>query len=474
MSNQKVRPVLLNSRNYLLKEMTEFLSKNLLDKWYPAAVDYENGGYYTDITFDWEIEKVQHKMIVTQARHIWTSSKAALFFGSKVYRDAAAHGYDFLRKKMWDDKNGGFFQMRDGAGNASDFMGFYNEKRTYGNAFGIYGLAALYDLTKDDKVLEFSKEVFEWIEKHAFDPKYRGYFQFLTPEGNVLDKGSILKTKAYDKVELGFKDQNSSIHLLEAYTELYNVWPDEKLKKKLYDLLLLIRDMITTPKGYLNLFFEYDWTPVSFKNASKEVREQNYRLDHVSFGHDYETAFLMLEASYTLGLKNDTETLRVAKRMVDHAIANGWDDENGGFFDAGYYFAGDNKCSVIQKIKNWWAQAEGLNILLLMSEIFPDNEIYPGYFDRQWKYIKNFLLDYDYGDWYEGGIDKEPHFKTGPKGHVWKCNYHTGRALMNCIRILAGSDFYLMKDSIGFKESKTGLEKFIKHWRTIAGRLEVR
>jgi mannobiose 2-epimerase len=29
----------------------------------------------------------------------------------------------------------------------------------------------------------------------------------------------------------------------------------------------------------------------------QEIREKNYGLDHVSFGHDYETAFLMLEAS---------------------------------------------------------------------------------------------------------------------------------------------------------------------------------
>ena len=58
-------------------------------------------------------------------------------------------------------------------------------------------------------------------------------------------------------------------------------------------------------QGYLQLFFHNDWTPVSFRDSSKEEREANFRLDHVSFGHDYETAFLMLEASYALQVTND-------------------------------------------------------------------------------------------------------------------------------------------------------------------------
>ena len=456
------------ANNLMLEEMYEALEKNLLQKWYPLAVDRTNGGYFTDITYDFKIDPVQHKMIVTQARHVWTASKAAHMLGNKAYDDAARHGFDFLRNSMWDKKYGGFFQMRDGKGMLSDYLGFMEEKRTYGNAFAIYALAALYELTHDEKVIVFAKEVFDWIERHAFDPILKGYFQFIDPKGNPFDRDSDYKTKAYDDVELGYKDQNSSIHLLEAYTELYNVWHNDKLREKLYNLLLLIRDVITTPKGYMNLFFKNDWTPVSFRNAPKEIREKNYRLDHVSFGHDYETGFLMLEASYALGLKNDFETLRTAKLMVDHAIANGWDKQNGGFWDAGYYFAGETNCTVIQHTKNWWAQAEGLNVLLIMSKIFPEKTIYREYFLKQWNYIKNYLLDYSNGDWFEGGLDKEPHFKTGPKGHIWKCTYHTGRALMNCIKMLSDDDYFLLKESEGFKEQKEWFDHFLDHWRRTA------
>ena len=474
MSNQKLRPAIITTNRNILNEMMTSLGKNLMDKWYPLAIDKKYGGYLTNLSYNWEVDSEQPKMIVTQARHIWATSKAAMFLNNQLYADAAMHGFDFLKNKMWDQKYGGFYQMRNRQGGFSDYLNFKEEKRTYGNAFAIYGLAALYELTKDARVLDFAKEAFEWIETHAFDPKLKGYFQFISPDGEPFDKNSIYKTTAYDDVELGYKDQNSSIHLLEAYTELFNVWPDEKLRKKLYGLLTLIRDVVTTSKGHMNLFFENDWTPVSFKDAPKEIREKNYRLDHVSFGHDYETAFLMLEASHILGLENDTETLTVAKRMVDHAIVNGWDNENGGFYDAGYYFAGDNKCTIIQSTKNWWAQAEALNILLMMSNIFPEEEIYSDYFAKQWKYVKNYLLDDENGDWFEGGLDKEPHFKTGPKGHIWKCTYHTGRAFMNCIKMLADDDFKLMKESESFRKIKKDTNNFLKHWQKTAKNLLIR
>ena len=71
--------------------------------------------------------------------------------------------------------------------------------------------------------------------------------------------------------DLGYKDQNSSIHLLEALTELYQVWPDPLVKERLAELLYLVRDKITNSKGDLALFFQPDWTPVSFRDSSEAI-----------------------------------------------------------------------------------------------------------------------------------------------------------------------------------------------------------
>jgi mannobiose 2-epimerase len=154
--------------------------------------------------------------------------------------------------------------------------------------------------------------------------------------------------------------------------------------------------------------------------------------------------------------------------MMDHAIANGWDNENGGFWDAGYYMEGEEKITIIQHTKNWWAQAEGLNALLLMSRIFPEEKIYSEYFHKQWKYIKNYLLDNENGDWYEGGLDKEPDFKLGPKGHIWKAAYHTGRALMNCIKVLSKDHPEVCPANKGFVNTANHFNEFIEHWHKLA------
>jgi len=338
----------------------------------------------------------------------------------------------------------------------------------YGNAFGIYGLAALAELTKNEDVLQFAKDVFYWIEKNAADSEFNGYFQFLTREGKPLNNESDYKTKAIDATEVGYKDQNSSIHLLEAYTELYNVWKDPELYSRLKNILILIRDTMVTEKGYLNLFFDRKWNSVSFRDEPEEVRKKNYGLDHVSFGHDYETAFLMLEASHILGLENDTATLLKAKKMIDHAIDNGWDKLNGGFFDEGYYLDESSKCMIIKDTKVWWTQAEGLNALLLFSKIFPEEKKYYELFLQLWDHIKKYLIDHLYGDWYWGSLEKETFQRFEPKGSIWKGTYHTGRALMNCITMLTEKNSTFYQEHEGFKKIKNDFDKFIDHWRLIA------
>ena len=455
----------------LLNELSVNLNEGILKKWYPLTVDKEFGGYFSNLSYDWSVMPEQDKLIVTQTRHVWTTAKAAAFFNDKSYEEISYHGYDFLKEKMWDDEFGGFYQIRNRKGELSNYEGFFDEKRAYGNAYGVFALAALYEQTGNEEVLKFAEYTFNWIENHSADKTYNGYFQFLKRKGIPFDKDSDYKTKASDAVEVGYKDQNSSIHLLEAYTELYNVWKSPELYERLKNILFLIRDKVITNQGYLTLFFDRKWNPVTFRNAPEETRNKNYRLDHVSFGHNYETAFLMLEASYSLGIKNDTATLMKAKRMLDHAIENGWDKNNAGFFDEGYYFTENGKCEIIKDTKVWWAQAEGLNALLLFSKVFPEEKRYYELFLQLWEYIKKYLLDPEHGDWYWGSLEKEPHYKTEPKGTIWKGTYHTARALMNCIKMLADENFELYKKNDQFKKLKLHFDGFIEHWRETAKKL---
>ena len=423
-------------RSGIAEEMEGSLRLETLDKWYPKSVDSLYGGFLSNFTFDFQPTGVQDKMIVTQSRHIWTNSKASMLYPDISYYKKDAHqGFLFLQNKMWDQTNGGFYTLVDREGNIKNSG--LGDKTAYGNAFAIYALSAYYEASHDTSALNLAKKTFMWLETHSHDQIYKGYFQHMQVDGTPIKRTPEIP----DNSEFGYKDQNSSIHLLEAFTALYAVWKDPLVRERLQEMLLLIRDKICSKKGFLVLFFQQDWTPVSYRDSSKASILQHRSLDHVSFGHDVETAFLMLEASGTLGWKNDTTTLSVAKRMLDHALHNGWDNELGGFYDEGYYFKDKPGITIIKDSKNWWAQAEGLNTLSLMAGFFPNDSLH--YFDKfklLWKYTQTYLIDHKYGDWYEEGLDKEPERKTALKGHIWKATYHQARSLMNCVKRLRGQD----------------------------------
>lgn len=456
----------------LYQDIFKALTEGILNRWYPLVIDNRSGGYYTNVTADWTLPPVQDKMVVSQARHIWTLSRmSGLFKQRHQFLQMAAHGFPFMKNFMWDQRYGGFFQARSADGGLSDCEGWMDEKRAYGNAFAIYGLAALYSQTRNPEVLQLAQESFRWLESKGWDDEFGGYFQFYQRDGQVFDQNSVYRSHATDEPEVGFKDQNSSIHLLEAFTELLPHWNHPVLRSRLTTMLLLIRDRMTTEKGYLNLFFDRQWNPVRRITKRSGYSATDYRLDHISFGHDYETAFLLLEASHVLGLYQDDKTLWTAKKMVDHSILNGFDHETGGFYDGGQYI--DGQMVILKSTKNWWAQAEALNILLIMSEIFPEEPVYAETFLKQWDYVTRYVLDPVKGDWFEGGIDKEPHFVSGPKSHIWKCTYHTGRALSNLLGILARPEYEVVRENPGILEHQSSLRSLINHWTQVKNRSEL-
>ncbi|PCJ95238.1 MAG: N-acylglucosamine 2-epimerase [Flavobacteriaceae bacterium] len=419
----------------LLSEIETSLD-TLVNVWYPRTIDTINGGFWADFDSEWAKDGNQNKMLVTQARHIWTASALAMHYKDDQYQDIAKHGFEFLKENMWDDEHGGFYTLKGIEGDSLKLRS--TSKSAYGNSFAIYGLATYYKLSKDTTALHLAKKTFQWLEAHSYDSKYKGYFDVMKQDGSwLLDVKE--NDNSYDNfVRKDWKDQNSSIHLLECYTALYGVWPDPLVKERLEELLILTRDVITTERGSLSLHLQRDWTPVSFKDSTEVYRKENFWLDHISFGHDVETAFLMLEASHALGIKNDSVTLKKGKKMVDHALAKGWDNEKGGFYDGGYYVDDSDTCTIENPAKVWWTQAEGLNSLLMLSQLFPEEKRYATLFKKQWRYLDTYMIDHENGGWHSEGLDSNPHAIHNAKAGVWKVNYHTIRALINVTQMLKG------------------------------------
>ena len=415
----------VTNRDSILQQMKWAAKQGLIDKYYPLNIDTLYGGYLSTFTYDFQPQGEQDKMIVTQARHTWSTAKAAMFYHDTSYISLSRHGFYFLRDKMWDQQYGGFYNLVIRKGEPKTFI-----KQAYGNGFGIYALAAYYECSGDTAALNLAKKAFLWLENHSHDARYKGYFQYLQRDGTPVQRTAETPSTS----DVGYKDQNSSIHLLEAFTELYKVWRNPLVRARLEEMLLLIRDTIVTPKGYLQLYFTPQWKPVSYRDSSNAVIAKHHYIDHVSFGHDVETAYLMQEADETLNNKASEKTLAIGKKMVDHALRNGWDDTLGGFYDEGYYYKNKPGITITLETKNWWAQAEGLNTLLLFSDMYPNDAAqYYQRFTKLWSYVQTYLIDHEHGDWYEEGLDKAPEYKTRLKAQIWKGSYHNFRALMNCI-----------------------------------------
>ena len=161
-----------NDRLELAKTIEHSITTELLNKWYPAAMDKDYGGFLSAWTFDFKPTGDQDKMIVSQARHVWTSSKASEVYTDVLqYKECATHGFKFLRDVMWDNTYGGFHTIVDRQGNVKS--GPTEEKTAYGNSFAIYALAAYYHATQDSSALNLAKKGFIWLEEHSHDPVYK-------------------------------------------------------------------------------------------------------------------------------------------------------------------------------------------------------------------------------------------------------------------------------------------------------------
>ncbi|MEZ4701540.1 MAG: AGE family epimerase/isomerase [Rhodothermales bacterium] len=127
-------------------------------------------------------------------------------------------------------------------------------------------------------------------------------------------------------------------------------------------------------------------------------------------------------------------TLAAGRLMVEHALRYGWDEATGGFYDMGYYMKGDDRPTIVRRTKTWWAQAEALTTFAVMAQHVPaERARFLDLFDRQWSFVQDYLIDTEYGGWYDSSLDAAPDRKTGAKSQIWKGPYHTARSLMQSI-----------------------------------------
>jgi len=394
----------------LAEEVEAVLRRDVLDVWFPRSIDSVHGGFRADFTREWQGARSGGKFSVFQGRMTWVAAQVVMRRAELKDRflPVVNHGLAYLASVMWDRDHGGFYWGLDDSGAISPVFG--DDKQLYGMSFCLYGAAAAYQATREPAALELAQKAFRWIDAHAHDAIHGGYVEQLTRDGQPMSAGAGAG-RASGVGFVGFKSMNTHIHLLESFTELYEVWKDEALRTRLRELLAVTRDRVCVEPGVMSQFFTADWRAIP---------------DHDSYGHDVETAYLLVEAEDVLAEGRDPKTERMARMLVDHALAFGWDSAAGGLYRHGTTFGRPE-----DRQKEWWVQFEGLNAFLLMHEKYGrETDAYFKAFQQQWHFITRHQIDAEYGGVFEMvGPDGTP---TVPgKGRIWKAAYHDGRALLN-------------------------------------------
>lgn len=410
-----------------LREQVDGLVRSQLNElWYPRSLDRERGGFHQTFARDWSALPDENRFLVYQARMTWTAAAFAEYADEhrEAFLEYARHGIAYLDEVMRDHEQGGFHWLLDARGEVDPNLG--TDKHVYGTAFVVYAGARAYEATRDERALQVARDAFDWLEAHAHDPEHGGYFEDLTREGTPIVAWSqdepISKRIGRLSTYYGFKTMNAHIHLLEAVAELAKVDSRPVVKERLAELLAIVRDRIAAEPGTLNLYLTRDWQATAA---------------HDSFGHDVETAYLLVEAAEVLGIPDDEHTWHMARRLVDHALDWGWDDRHGGFYDKGEAFNG----AAFDLDKVWWTQVEGLNALLVMHRRYGDQtDRYWQAFLKQWQFINQSMIDPEHGGFYNETTREGALVGDDRKATQWKACYHTGRALMNVARLLGELD----------------------------------
>ena len=391
------------------REMRDVLTQNILRFWLDRMTDRENGGFYGRIDNSGVLHPEAEKGAILNARILWSFSAAYRVLGDPEYLEAATRAKDYIIDHFIDKEYGGVYWSVDYLGRPLD-----TKKQFYAIGFAIYGMSEYARATGDREALDYALQLFDCIEEHAFDPEHNGYIEACTREwGEIADM-------RLSELDANFpKSQNTHLHIIEPYANLYRCLKVPKVEAALRNIIGIFTDRILNPKTHhLDLFFEMDWT----RGAG-----------HLeSYGHDIECSWLMHEAALVLGDKEVLAKVEPIVREVAKASEKGLRPDGSMIHEANL------DTGYVDDDLHWWVQAENVVGWFNLYRYFGDETALERA-GRCWDYIKSQLIDYEHGEWYWSRHADGTLNTVDDKAGFWKCPYHNSRM---CLEILEFNNNY--------------------------------
>ena len=406
-------------------EMLDVVENNILSFWLYNMQDEEHGGFYGRMCGDGTLMKEASKGCILNARILWSFSAAYRVLRKPEYLKAAQRAKNYILKHFVDPVYGGTYWELDHLGNPID-----TKKQFYAIGFTLYGLseyvrAAYADpqVAADDvqETLDMCFNLYNTIEEHSLDEVYNGYIEAQTRQwGDIADMRLSELDANYPK------SQNTHLHIIEPYTNLFrclqeleekgcdiDISSKSKVEISLRNLIHIFTDRILNPQtSHLDLFFEMDW-----QRGAGWLE---------SYGHDIECSWLMHEAALVLGDKQVLEKVEPIVRLVAEASEKGLNADGSMTHEANL------DTGHIDSDRHWWVQAEAVVGFYNIYQHFGD-EAALGKALRCWQYIKDNLIDYEHGEWYWSRDEHGALNTTDDHAGFWKCPYHNSRMCLEII-----------------------------------------
>ena len=413
MNKTEISSLKAEAENHLLNELLPF--------WTSRMKDEVNGGFLTHFDKNGLDTGEVEKSLISHTWCIYTIASAhRAGYGAGKLADLARHGVDFLINKMWDPQHGGFFWMMNRKGEVK-----IDQKIIYGHSFAIYCLSEYTLATGDKRGREYAEKTFDLLQKYCADTRHGGYWEMFHRDWTLCGPGS----QGGDR-----KTLDVHMHLMEAFTTLYECTGLEVHRRKLLEDIDLLLNKIIHPvyKTGIPQFFK-DWSVApqikfdiiwGWDRFSEEGQKGN-ATDNTCYGHNAEFAWLLLHSLEIL--KADPEAYKeLFKIIYDHTVDNGIDTEFGGV-----YVEGPHSGGVYDKEKEFWQQAEVLIGLLDAVVLFGPDKYWEAYKNVH-RFVYDKVVNKGVGEWYPLLSRKGDPIWTH-MGHSWKINYHTVRAAIQSI-----------------------------------------
>jgi cellobiose epimerase len=372
--------------------------KSVIIPFWQSLKDHEHGGYYGFVDHQLNIDRQADKSLVATSRYLYAFSIFYAYFKDESYLMHARHSL-FMLKKFIDEAHGGFFWMLGYDGSIKSSV-----KHIYGHAFAIYALSAYYEATQDGNALDLALSAFELIEKHA----HLGSFQYHEEFKRDWSKKDNEQLSAHG-VDHPYTT-NTLLHLMEAYTKLYQASGIPLVKQRIQELIHGFKDVLYCPKDQLfHLYLDQEGRVVPMGQ---------------SYGHDIETCWLIDEAMKSISLE-DLEMSQILRDVERAVYARAMTQEG---------LISEIILGHVNEERIWWIQAEAMVGFMNHYE-HTNNIVYLQAIHSLYTFIMNKLYDQRIGSEWLWGVDckMKPIVSRGYAG-PWKAPYHNGRALIELLK----------------------------------------